>query len=111
MGINDTHFRSVKDIQAQAQMLLTIFQESSEYEAIKRADDFLTYFYTLRDHYRIRRLPKAGLPQGSIVNLNDVIYQLESRPEEIFQRNDLMDFISGVLRDIISGRIEISPKP
>lgn len=110
MGIKNKHDQLLKDVRTKAQTLLQTIRESSEFESMKYADDLLTYFYALHDDYQIRRPRSLQFSQGIPVNLEHIMYVLESKPEEAFQRNELKDFIVHLLEDITCGRIEVISK-
>lgn len=101
---------SSSPIVEQAHLLLNLFQNYSDAEIAKHADDFLSYFYHLHDHCEIVKSTSPRFSGTTFVILEDTIYRLESDPESVFQSTDFKEFIAQVLSDITTGRILIKQK-
>ena len=74
------------------------------------ADDLLVFFYDLHDNYRITRSSGSQFSGKSFGFLNDLIYNLESRPDETMQSDHWKEFIRALLDDIVAQRIVITKK-
>jgi ABC-type sugar transport system substrate-binding protein len=74
------------------------------------ADDLLVFLYDLHDNYRITQSSGSRFSAKSFGFLNDLIYNLESRPDETMQSDHWREFIRAVLDDIVAKRIVIAKK-
>lgn len=72
------------------------------------ADDLLVFFYRLRDEYRIIRSTSDRFRGPSFSFLHELLYQLESRPDETLLSAEWRTFIEKLLSDIESGRIDVA---
>jgi len=106
VGVKQSENTQEGDIIAEARKFLQILQQSSEYESMKYADEILVYLYNLQDHYTILKTKSPRFSQGKIRSLGDLIYQLESKPEESFRSSELKNFLILALEDIALGRVE-----
>ena len=101
----------------QARLLLNLFKTLSEAESARHADDVLSYFRKLHDHYQItkssspRFLDTHSLGTGTtFIILEEVMYELEARPDKTLLSSDFREFIISVLEDIAGGRIQLASK-
>ncbi len=74
------------------------------------ADDLLVFFYDLHDNYRILRSSGSRFSAKTFVFLSDLIYHLESRPDETMKSDQWLEFIRTVLDDIAKQRIVLGRK-
>jgi hypothetical protein len=98
-----------EDIGATAQAFLMSLHQSSDSHSLA-ADDLLLFFYRLRDGYRIVRSTSHLFKGPSFSFLHDLLYQLESRPDETMISAEWRVFIETLLSDIASGRIVVAHK-
>ena len=96
------------DIVPRARALFQRLHSASDAERTALADDVLLYLYDLRDHYQIAKSTSPRFSGRSFSVLADVIYGLESRPDEVMAGGDWFDLITDLLKDISLGRIVIS---
>ena len=100
----------IQDLMLQASSLLRELHEHAGSPQDTRADDLLLFFYRLRDGYSVVR-PSSGSSKGSSFGfLPDILYQLESRPDEALQSEELKSRIESLLRDLSEGRLTLSRK-
>ena len=83
-------------------------KEQSGAESAKFADDILLFFYDLSDHYRIVRSSNAEFSGPCRTILKEVIYNLESHPDETVYNQRWRDFILRLLELIATGKISLS---
>jgi hypothetical protein len=98
------------DILRQARDLLDVLKGSSEAEVRKVADDILLFCYRLRDRYVIVRSTSPRFKGPTFGFLADVIYQLESKPDETLASPESSGLLRSLLEGIVSGRIVISER-
>ena len=94
----------------QARNLLAVIRQSDGGGSAATADDLLLFLYRLRDQYRIVRSTSDRFRGASFSFLHDLLYQLESRPDETMRSSEWRTFIQGLLSDIVSGRITIATR-
>lgn len=94
----------------QARSLLEMLRSGSESDVRHHADDILSYFSLLHENYAVGRSSSPRFSGKTFIILEEVIYQLESDPEETLKNQGFRDFIFLVLEDIAWGRIAIVPK-
>ena len=87
---------------------LNILRSSTD--ATELADDLLVLFYDLHDHYRIAQSSSPRFSAKSFAILGELIYNLESRPDETMQSEHWKSFCEMILEDIDTGRITIARK-
>ena len=86
-------------------------KDLSEAEASRRADDYLSFFRTLHDKYGIGRSKSPRFSGTTFIVLEEVMYELEARPESTMRSHDFREFIGGVLDDIATGNVHVVPNP
>ena len=91
-----------------AQSFLKLMRTSTDATAL--ADELLVFFYDLHDNYRIVQSSGSRFSAKSFTALNDVMYSLESRPDETMKTEHWKNFIENLLEDIATGRIVIAKK-
>lgn len=74
------------------------------------ADDLLVFFYDLHDHYQIIQSSRPQFSGKSFAFLNDILYCLESRPDETMIDAHWRSFCKMILEDIATGRIIMAKK-
>jgi hypothetical protein len=99
-----------EDIAAQAKAFLNMLHQPHERHADATADDLLLFFYRLRDGYRIVRSTSDRFKGPSFSFLHELLYQLESRPDETMRSVEWRAFIEALLSDVASGRIVVANK-
>lgn len=87
---------------------LNILRASTD--ATVLADDLLVFFYDLRDNYSVAHSSSPRFSAKSFSILGELLYSLESRPDETMQNEHWRSFCEMVLEDIALGRIEIAKK-
>ena len=92
-------------VAAQARMFLRTIQQPHDGKPGTTADDLLLFFYRLRDEYRITRSTSDRFKGTSFAFLHELLYQLESRPEETMMSQEWRAFAEALLSDLASGRI------
>lgn len=97
-------------IAAQAKVFLTTLHQTHERQSAATADDLLLFFYRLRDEYRIVRSTSDRFKGPSFAFLHELLYQLESRPDETLLSAEWRTFVEVLLSDIASGRIVVANK-
>ncbi|HLX11987.1 MAG TPA: hypothetical protein VKS81_04160 [Bacteroidota bacterium] len=95
---------------AEAKRLLSLLKESSDQEYAKLADDILIFFHRLHDHFGIAKSSSPRFSGRTFIILEDIIYELESHPEETMQSASSHEFIVHVLEDIATGKLTIIAK-
>lgn len=101
---------SANTIVLEAKRLLEVFKGLSDAEIAKSADDLLLYCYRLHDEHVIVRSASPRSPGRTLSSLRDVIYQLESKPDETLMSPEWRDLLLSVLEDIVSGRVVVGRK-
>jgi hypothetical protein len=99
-----------RNLALQAQAILKQMHGRSGGTESLSADDLLLFCYRLRDGYRIVRSTSARFTGTSFVFLNDLLYQLESRPDETLRSPEWRDVIEVLLLDLSSGRLVLAAK-
>jgi hypothetical protein len=99
-----------EDIAAQAKAFLNTLHQTNERHSAVIADDLLLFFYRLRDEYRIIRSTSDRFKGPSFSFLHELLYQLESKPDETMLSTEWRAFIEVLLSDIASGRIVAANK-
>lgn len=89
-----------KEIVNQAKKFLRILEESADTATPGFADEVLLFCYRLRDQYRIARSRNPRFPGPTLNSLNEVLYQLESNPDQTFQRGEWRDLLKSFLEGI-----------
>jgi hypothetical protein len=100
--------REGEDIAAQAKVFLTSLQQPHQRSSAATADDLLLFLYRLRDEYRIIQSASDRFNGPSFSFLHELLYQLESRPDETLLSAEWRTFIEVLLSDIRSGRIVVA---
>jgi len=99
-----------EDIAAQAKLFLTALQQMQGSHSAATADDLLLFFYRLRDEYRISRSTSDLFKGPSFSFLHELLYQLESRPDETLLSAEWQSFVEMLLSDLVSGKIVVVNK-
>lgn len=99
-----------EDIAAKAKLFLKTLHQMHERQSAATADDLLLFFYRLRDEYRITRSTSDRFKGPSFAFLHELLYQLESRPDETLLSAEWRTFVEVLLSDIASGRIVVANK-
>jgi hypothetical protein len=98
------------DILPQARALLEVLRGSSEAEVRKSADDLLLFSHRLHDRYVVLRSSSSRFKGPTFGFLRDVIYQLESRPDETLASPEWRSFLQSLLEEIVTGKIVIAER-
>lgn len=99
-----------RDVQLQAEVLLKRLREEPGGRPAASADDLLLFCYRLRDGYRIVRSTSQRFRGSSFDFLHEVLYQLESRPDEALRSTEWRSLIEALLQDLASGKIALARK-
>ncbi|HZY09604.1 MAG TPA: hypothetical protein VFF29_00470 [Bacteroidota bacterium] len=94
----------------QACSFLQTFRQLSENGLVRYADDLLSYFHNLHDNFAISKSKSPRFSGNTFIILEEIIYQLESNPDETLKNSGLREFILQVLEDICVQRITIARK-
>jgi hypothetical protein len=94
-----------ENITATAKMFLAGLHQMSGLQRTPTADDLLLFFYRLRDEYRIVRSTSNRFKGPSFAFLHELLYQLESRPDEALRSEEWRTYVEMLLSDIASDRI------
>jgi len=94
----------------QAKTFLATLHEMPGRSSAAVADDLLLFLYRLRDEQRIVRSTSNRFKGPSFSFLHDLLYQLESRPEETLHSVEWATFVEVLLSDIASGKIVVANK-
>jgi hypothetical protein len=95
------------DIAQRAHALLLQLHEVTHDATANNADDILLFFYDLVDHYVPRTSSGAVTATRSFNFLRDIIYRLESRPDDTMREDDSLKFMEQILQDLASGRTRV----
>lgn len=93
-----------------AKGFLNLMKQSSEEDIVKQIDNFLVYFRGLRDHFEIVKSKSPRFSGKNFHFLADLITDLESDPEGTLRSEDYRSFITNLLDDISTGKLEITRK-
>jgi hypothetical protein len=77
---------------------LRLLQESSEAEFTRYTDDLLTYLYRIDDQIKRAKEKGYSVPASLVSNLREVLYQLESNPDEILKNNESKNALIQILK-------------
>jgi hypothetical protein len=99
-----------ENIAEQAKVFLTTMQQTHDRPLGTTADDLLLFLYRLRDKYRIIRSTSDRFKGPSFAFLHELLYQLESRPDETMLSAEWRGFVEALLSDMASGKIVVMPK-
>jgi hypothetical protein len=89
---------------------LNLMKQSSEEDIVAQVDNFLMYFRGLRDQYEIVKSISPRFSGKNFHFLADLITDLESDPEGTLRSADYRTFITNLLEDLSSGKLEIARK-
>ncbi len=93
-----------------ARGFLNLMKQSSDEDIVAQIDNFLVYFRGLRDQFDITRSKSPRFSGKNFHFLADLIADLESDPEGTLRSEDYRAFITNLLDDIASGKLEIARK-
>ena len=89
---------------------LNLMKQSSDEDIVGQIDNFLVYFRGLRDRFEIVNSKSSRFSGKNFHFLADLITDLESDPEGTLRSVDYRAFITNLLEDISSGKLEIARK-
>ncbi len=89
---------------------LNLMKQSSDEDIAAQFNNFLVYFRGLRDQFEIVKSTSPRITGKTFHFLADLITDLESDPEGTLRSQDYRTFITGLLEDISSGKVEIARK-
>lgn len=98
------------DVVAQAGKFLEILNESAGPGLLRVADDMLLFCYRLRDEHKITRSTSARFRGRAFGFLNDVLYRLESDPDQTLQSEEWCGLLKDLFRDLAEGKILVAKK-
>jgi hypothetical protein len=99
-----------ENIAGQAKVFLTTLRQMQDCHSAAAADDLLLFFYRLRDEYRIIRSTSDRFNGASFSFLHELLYQLESRPDETLLSAEWRTFVEVLLSDLVLGKIVVARK-
>lgn len=94
----------------QAGKLLAMIRQTDGDRSAGTADELLLFLYRLRDRCRIVRSSSSRFAAISFSFLHDLLYELESRPDETLRSQEWRTFVETLLSDLASGRIIVANK-
>ncbi len=97
----------VQNLLHDAHSLLARLKEGPGDTASAAADDALLFCYRLRDGYRIVRSSSKQFRGLTFVSLNDLLYELESRPDETMRSVEWRSVLENLLHALASGAIVV----
>ena len=100
----------IGNIALEAGELLKEFRESGSRPLPLTADNLLLFGYRLRDGYRIVRSTSTRFKGSSFAFLQELLYQLESRPDETMSSVEWREMIERLLIDLALGKIVVTKK-
>ena len=109
MTINPSD-KEVRGISREAQLLSERLSHHAAGKTSLPADDLLLFLYRLRDEYRIVRSTSPRFKGSSFTFLHELLYQLESRPDETLQSDEWRALIDALLHDLATGKLVLDRK-
>ena len=100
----------MQELKLQASSLLRELIGAEEGRRESTADDLLVFLYRLRDNYQAVPSVKNRSSRTSLGFLHDIVYQLESRPDEVLQSEGWRSRIEQLLGDLAEGELILLPK-
>ena len=100
----------MQELMLQASSFLKALQGHSPDRQGLKADDLLLFFYRLRDVYQVVHSTHRHSKETSFGFLPDLLYGLESRPDETLRSEESRSRIESLLRAIAEGRLTLSKK-
>jgi len=98
----------IRELVLQAKSFRMQVSGQSGNESSLNADELLLFLYRLRDGYRIVRSKDDRRRNSSFTFLQDLLYQLESRPEETLKSAEWRKQIESLLTDLIDGSLTVA---
>ena len=93
-----------------AKGFLNMLKQSSDEDIVAQVDNFLVYFRGLRDQFEITTSKSPRFTGRNFMFLEDLIGDLESDPDGTLRSEDYRTFITNLLDDLSTGRLEIVRK-
>jgi hypothetical protein len=100
----------MRDPVAIANGFLNLMKQSSDEDIVKQTDNLLLYFNGLKDQYEIVKSQSPRFSGKNFHFLSDIIYQLESDAEGALKSDELRAFLTNLLEDISTRKIEVARK-
>lgn len=97
-----------EQIASQAGQLLKELRESGSRPLPLTADHLLLFGYRLRDGYRIVRSTSIRFKGPSFRFIQELLYQLESRPDAALSSAEWREMIETLLTDLALGKIVVT---
>lgn len=98
----------IEALTSQAFSLLNQLREQSGRHPALSADELLLFCYRLRDGYRIVQSRSNRFRGTTFGFLNELLYQLESRPDETLVSPEWRTLIESLLRDLASEKFTLA---
>jgi hypothetical protein len=100
----------IQDVKLQAASLLRQLsgQEGKPQEGL--ADDILLFLYRIRDGHETFHSTNTPSMVNELVHLQDVVYQLESRPDRTLESEEWKARVESLLRCLAEGRWKLEKK-
>jgi hypothetical protein len=99
-----------QDLTQQADVFLRQLRDQQKGGAALSADDLLLFLYRLRDGYRIVHSGGGRFKGPSFAFLHELLYQLESRPDETLDTAEWREIIESFLQELASKKITLEKK-
>lgn len=98
----------MRELMVEAQSFLMQMSSHSGDQKDFNVDELLLFLYRLRDGYRVVRTTSGRAHDSSLAFIQDLLYQLESRPDEALQSPEWKAQIETLLQDLVDGKLTIS---
>lgn len=93
-----------------AKGFLNLMKQSSDEDIVGQIDNFLVYFRGLRDQFDIVQSKSPRFTGKNFHFLADLIADLESDPDGTLRSVDYRTFITNLLEDLSTGKLEVVRK-
>jgi hypothetical protein len=96
-----------QDVAQRAREFLMQLRDRQGSDTAVSADDLLLFLYRLRDGYRIVRSEGGRFKGPTFGFIHELLYQLESRPDETLASAEWREFVESLLNELASGKIAL----
>lgn len=99
-----------RDVTHQAEEFLRQLRDPQSGGTAVSADDLLLFLYRLRDGYSIVRSGSGRFKGPTFAFIHELLYQLESRPDETLASAEWRELIESLLHELASKKIMLKKK-
>jgi hypothetical protein len=93
-----------------AKGFMNMMKQSSDEDIVGQVDNFLIFFRGLRDQFEIANSKSPRFKGRNFAFLEHLIADLESDPEGTLRSQDYRMFITNLLDDLSTGKLEVARK-